>query len=279
MAQLDLYWRRQALAGAVPLQIATDIPEPPPPCRPLCSLTAWLAGRHRHLVCRTGNASVELQVAGLGRFTVARRAPYAVTLAELEPQSTMAELAEVLLGPVAVLTLAWRGVFTLHASAIEIDGRAVALLGESGRGKSTLAMHAGVAGWRRAVDDILPVEQHSAGVSILPRFPQLKLPPAQRYPAAAPNRLPLARVVVLDEQAAAPQLRALTGGEQLRLLVRHTVAVKLFDRSLHQAQLAFMRRVCEFATPVSIAYPRDYRRLPEVYACLRDLLAQPGFSR
>ena len=39
---------------------------------------------------------------------------------------------------VAALTLAWRGALPCHASAVEIDGRAILIAGPSGAGKSTL---------------------------------------------------------------------------------------------------------------------------------------------
>lgn len=39
---------------------------------------------------------------------------------------------------VAALTLAWRGLLPFHASAVEIDGKAVLVSGDTGAGKSTL---------------------------------------------------------------------------------------------------------------------------------------------
>lgn len=67
-----------------------------------------------------------------------------------------------------------RGVLPIHASVVEIDGRAVAFAGPSGAGKSTLAAAFLRAGYRILSDDVAPVEVHAAGM-ILPGIRRIRL--------------------------------------------------------------------------------------------------------
>jgi len=55
---------------------------------------------------------------------------------------------------IAALTLAWRGSVPLHASAIEFEGRAFAIAGASGAGKSSLAAGLIALGGSLVADDL-----------------------------------------------------------------------------------------------------------------------------
>ncbi len=74
-----------------------------------------------------------------------------------------------------VLTLAGR--LVLHASAVEVAGRAVAVLGVSGAGKSVLAAAACAAGARHLSDDVLRVEAESGRVWCFPGGRSIRLRP------------------------------------------------------------------------------------------------------
>lgn len=63
---------------------------------------------------------------------------------------------------VAALTLAGRGLLPIHASAIELDGRAFLLAGPAGAGKSTLAAELLTAGARLISDDLTIVRPATA---------------------------------------------------------------------------------------------------------------------
>lgn len=62
-----------------------------------------------------------------------------------------------LLGQGMAVLLHQRGFLVLHASAVEIAGRAVAFLGDSGSGKSTLAAALHERGHRLVADDVVAV--------------------------------------------------------------------------------------------------------------------------
>jgi hypothetical protein len=83
-----------------------------------------------------------------------------------------------LLGPALGLLLHQRGELALHASAVCIEGQAVAFLGESGEGKSTLAAFLHRRGHAVVTDDVLVIRPDSAGTLLAyPGFAQIKLWP------------------------------------------------------------------------------------------------------
>ncbi len=132
----------------------------------------------------------------------------------------------------------------LHASAVEIGGAAVALVGESGVGKSTLAARLGSEpslGWLRAADDVLPVARTGQLPVIRPRFPQLKLPASEQWGCARPDVVPLAAIYVLalGRPNDALKMKRLSTREGALVALRHTVAGSLFGPELKASHLDF----------------------------------------
>lgn len=84
-----------------------------------------------------------------------------------------------LLGILFGTLLHQRGLFTLHASAVAVDGAAVAFIGSKGAGKSTIAATLLGRGCPLVTDDVLAIdlEQEDCPVAY-PAFPQVKLWPA-----------------------------------------------------------------------------------------------------
>src|SRR5207245_2121597 len=80
-----------------------------------------------------------------------------------------------LLGPALALLLVQRGLLVLHASAVEVAGRAIAFLGESGQGKSTTAAAFHACGHPVVADDVVAVQIEDGGPLIYPGLPQLNL--------------------------------------------------------------------------------------------------------
>lgn len=66
------------------------------------------------------------------------------------------------------LAAALQGLEVLHASAVGIDGRAIAFTAPSGTGKSSLAAHLVAAGATFLTDDVLAVESADGGVLAYP---------------------------------------------------------------------------------------------------------------
>jgi hypothetical protein len=92
-----------------------------------------------------------------------------------EPDTLVEDFHPFLTGPVLAVLLHQRGLFVLHASAVEIDGSVVAFLGSKGDGKSTLAACLKSRGHRLVSDDIVPVKFAADEVLTLPGAPRIKL--------------------------------------------------------------------------------------------------------
>ena len=88
-----------------------------------------------------------------------------------------AQLRLFLLGPVMAALLRRRGLLVLHASAVALDNGAVAFLGDSGWGKSTLAGAFQKQGYPFLADDVLAIQMDTEQPVVLPSFPQAKLWP------------------------------------------------------------------------------------------------------
>lgn len=95
----------------------------------------------------------------------------------LPPSVSTAELLPALLGPIMGVAMRQRGVVCLHASAVALGQHAVALVGDSGAGKSTTA--AAFARCGRAVlgDDVLPLSRSGVSWLATPAYPKLRLWP------------------------------------------------------------------------------------------------------
>jgi len=81
-----------------------------------------------------------------------------------------------LLGTCMGVLLFQRKTFPLHGSAVVIEGKAYAFIGDSGAGKSTLAAAFLSKGYSLLSDDVIAVTLSDEGVpSVVPAYPQQKL--------------------------------------------------------------------------------------------------------
>jgi len=233
---------------------------------------------HRTVGCASTTGWLRLRVQGVDDIYVATDGDS--TICYDYTTSPAAELetpvVEALVGPALMLALAAAGRFCLHASAARIQGTLVAFCGDSGAGKSTLA-GTGLDGWSRVSDDILPVRLDSGRCLALPHYPQLKLAPEVQYPAAAAPKLPVAALFMLAPPAGGDlrpvTCRALTPGQALVNVVRHTVAATLFPPELLGEHLRFCARVAELVPAYELAYARRWEVLPAVQRIVEQCVA------
>ncbi|MGD9559782.1 MAG: hypothetical protein AB7V55_04150 [Oscillospiraceae bacterium] len=68
-----------------------------------------------------------------------------------------------------------RGRIPIHGGALEVNGQALVVTGDSGAGKSTAVSAMVDAGYRYLTDDVAPVVVNDDGVFVLPGYPQRKL--------------------------------------------------------------------------------------------------------
>lgn len=151
-----------------------------------------------------------------------------------------------LLGSAMGALLHQRGLLPLHASVVEVDGGAVAFMGTSGAGKSTVALHLVDQGHPMVSDDICAIEIKADGVAVVhPGPPRMKL--CQRSLAAtgrsaaalapvpgvrekyqlavarttADRVLPLRAVILLDHGETGAVIR-ITGSAAVAALIANT---------------------------------------------------------
>jgi len=207
------------------------------------------------------------------------------------PGTTSASIEHVYLNQVVPLALSRAGQLVFHASAVDLDGRGIAFMGSSGRGKSTLAASFAVGGRSFLADDGLLVTERGARHWIVPNSPSLRLWEDSRAAllsgvdvaaAAAPysakaryfageglahraRPLPLRRVYVLGTgRSRGISIEPLPKGEAVIELVRHSFLIDVEAEDLlaaHFSALAAMASRCAF---YRLDYPRRFASLAAV---------------
>ncbi len=123
---------------------------------------------------------------GVGEFLVSSGGTRITCSADQGPHSESFQVY--LLGQALSFALIKRGFEPLHATAVEIDGQAIAFLGPGGTGKSTLAACFVQAGNRMLTDDLLILQEGDRGLVAYPGPARIKLLPqvaAQFLPGVA----------------------------------------------------------------------------------------------
>jgi hypothetical protein len=115
------------------------------------------------------------------------------------PGCDLAVLSVLAAGTVMAFLLTLRGHTVLHASAVDVAGRALAFVGPSGRGKSTLAALLCLEGATLVTDDVLVVEP-GPPVTAVGGAAELRLRPAAAPLAELRQDAP--RRVTADERTA-----------------------------------------------------------------------------
>jgi hypothetical protein len=94
------------------------------------------------------------------------------------PGTSIETLAHLLTGQVIPRLICHRGRIVLHASAVQLkNGRSIAFLGESGKGKSTLVSSYLQTGGKLLTDDCLLLQRSGQVLVCIPAFPSLRLWP------------------------------------------------------------------------------------------------------
>jgi hypothetical protein len=186
---------------------------------------------------------------------------------------TVEDASTYLLGPVLGLVLRLRGITCLHASAIDVGGQAIAVIGPPGAGKSTTAAIFATSGFRVLSDDVVALADHGSAFLAQPAYPRVGLwsdsvetlfglPDAlpQQTPTwpkcyldltqngyrFQPNALPLRAVYVLsarDTSAKAPLVHALPVRVGLTQLIENTYLSYLLDRTMSALDLDVLSRL------------------------------------
>lgn len=211
---------------------------------------------------------------------------------------TLPDAATYLLGPVIGFLLRRRGVTGLHASAVAIDDRAVAMVGPAGAGKSTTAAAFAHAGYPILSDDFVPLEERQGRILARPAYPIIRLwTESARHFYGSPDALPVLapswqkRYVDLRDRGhvfvtepmelgaiylfsgrrddeRAPYAEAAPPATALLSLVASTNATFLMDPGMRGGEFRFLSRVVQ-RVPVRALHP--HTRVERLDALVRAI--------
>lgn len=196
-----------------------------------------------------------------------------------DPAADLGVVAILVTGLLVGYLLIADGHCVLHASAVEVDGAAVAFVGRSGIGKSTVATLCCAAGARLVSDDVLRLET-SAGVVCVGGTTHIRLrshatwaldgfgiqpatsPTADGRLAAMPpmattSLVPLAAIALLrpSRDASALAVRALSGGEAFLRVMAHPRVGGWADEAVNRRLFAAVARVVDQVDVVEVEIP------------------------
>jgi hypothetical protein len=204
---------------------------------------------------------------------------------------TLEDATTYLLGPIMGFVMLLHGVDCLHASAIAIGSKAVALLGPAGSGKSTTAAAFAQRGFSILAEDVVTLDDRGDHFLVRPAYPCIRLWPASvkalfgsesHLPKLTPNwdkcyldlteqfqqkSLPLAAVYLLDarrDESDAPLIERLDRAEGLMSLVANTYATKLMDKQMRAREFEVLTRVLNNVSMRRVIPHTDPARIPEL---------------
>ena len=205
------------------------------------------------------------------------------------PESyTLEDACTYLLGPVLGFVLRLRGVTCLHASAVAVDGQAIALVGSPGAGKSTIAAAFAQCGFSVIADDVVALAEGGKNFQVQPGYPRLNLwsdsvralfGSDEALPRITPiwdkrylelgdngfgfasNPLPLGAIYVLrtrEGDLAASVIDDIAGSNALRELVTNTYVNYLLDREMRSREFDVLTRLVVRIPIRRVRAPADY---------------------
>ena len=132
-----------------------------------------VTSRGRFYIATSTNKGIVMRYPGLCEFVIG--SDLSSIRWHLDPASNE-EFASILIsGTVLALVLILRHELVLHASAVEVDGHAIAVVGAPGMGKSTLAALIALGRGSLITDDVLRVEFLDADVVCHPAAREVRL--------------------------------------------------------------------------------------------------------
>jgi hypothetical protein len=188
---------------------------------------------------------------------------------------TLDDTAVYLLGPILGLVLRLRGAVCLHASAVVVEGRAIALMGPAGAGKSTTAAAFAKRGCSILSDDIVTLSPDRGHFLVQPGYPHLKLwPDAAGALFGSPDSLPcltpnwdkrylslangkdlfrsqpvrLAAIYLIGESRAepgAPYVEAVSVRDGMLAVIANSRAAYSLDRSLRATEYGLLGHIIQ----------------------------------
>jgi hypothetical protein len=222
---------------------------------------------------------------------------------EPAPGVPRATLRHLFLDQVVPLLLSRRGDLVLHASAVAVDGRVLAFMGRTGRGKSVIAATLAARGLGLVTDDVLALREREGRLAAWHSYPGVRLWPAdlRRLRGAVRTRrvahytsklrlvpsgnghrpnvpLELHRLYVLAP--ARRGRRSVAVGRvsprvALLEVVRHTYHLDPGDRRRISETFAGAARLAESGVVRRLSFPRRHAALAAVHEAVLEDAARP----
>ena len=216
------------------------------------------------------------------------------------PDTTESTVRHLLLDSVIPLILSRREQLVLHASAILTQHGAIAFIGTSGQGKSTLAASHGRRGFPLISDDYLVVRQIEGHWIAVPSYPGVRLlpessdgifevaPPSDEVATYTAKRrvsdlelLPFADrpakllcLYVLDEEGVSappePAIERFSARQTFLKLVNSSFNLDTTDKALLRRQFATLGSIVADLPCFRLRYPREFATLPAVSQLIAD---------
>jgi hypothetical protein len=189
------------------------------------------------------------------------------------PETTIRQL----LNQILPLVLNGQRTTVLHAGAVEVDEGAVAFLGPTGRGKSTLTAAMANQGYRFLTDDALQVSLSEVGHPVAaPGQPHLRLWNASDsttkarisagpgFPHCDQQRNLTAIYLLGDSGSAAPSFERIRPSAALLELIRNSFLLDPESAELLKVQHDTLSAVVINVPVFGMNYARNYETLPQV---------------
>ena len=215
-----------------------------------------------------------------------------------QPPLTAEDLATYFLGPVLGFVLRRRNIVCMHASGVEVGGRAVCFCGDAGYGKSTTAAALALRGLPVIAEDIVALQERGGKFEAVPGYPRVCLWPESvkmlfgredalpqltpvwekrfleldgKRAKFAPAKLPLGVLYLFAPRSGddgAPRAEKVSPREALLELVQNTYMNWVLERQQRAAEFDFLCRLVQ-QVPVRRITPHAK---PEKLAALCDLI-------
>ena len=214
------------------------------------------------------------------------------------------------LGQVLSYCLLARGVEPLHATAMVVNGQAIAFLGDSGAGKSTLAATFLQKGYTLLTDDVLALEFREGRIWVRPGIARVKLNPDSADAVFAGRRsipmnsftskmifplnhsqhgsreFPLRALYVLPQRPGKSRIttqritvRRVSGRASFLPIVQNTFNDTVLHPDRLKQQFAFAARLANLVPIKRLSYPRRLEMLSAVADAILADLSRESKSR
>lgn len=219
------------------------------------------------------------------------------------PGISSATLQHLYLNQVLPLALSRQGKLVVHGSAVAVSANALAFIGASGKGKSTLAASFAISGTRFLSDDGLQLEWVNGELTAIPSHPSIRLwedsrealvndsndvAPALEFTSKARllagtglaycrDARPLGRIYILGPGAAARPVIALAKpSTALTELLRNSFLLDIDVQDMLAQHFDTLSRIASLPIHYHLDFPRRYDVLAQVRTAIIHHSREPA---